>query len=57
MLSANHIARFFKFQYHKNYLRYKIPFLNVVKCSWKLQLDHVVFFGFSQACPKCSEKN
>ena len=35
----------------------KFLFLNVVKCSWKLQFDHVIFFGFSQACPKCSEKN
>ena len=42
--------------HHKNYLRYKVPFLNVVKFSWKLQFDHVIFFGFSQACPKCSEK-
>ena len=38
-----------KFSYHKNYLRYKVPFLNVVKCSWKLQLDHLIFFGFSEA--------
>ena len=25
--------------------------------SCKLQFDHVTFFGFRQACPKCSEKN
>ena len=37
-------------------LRYKVPFLNVVKFSWKSQFDHVIFFGFGQACPKCSEK-
>ena len=38
-----------KFSYHKNYLRYKVPFLNIVKCSWKLQLDHLGFFGFGEA--------
>ena len=43
---GNQIARFLKFQYDKNYLRYKVPFLNVVKCPWKLQFDHVIFFGF-----------
>ena len=48
MLLANQIARFFKFSYHKNCLRYKVPSLDVVKCSWKLQLGHVIFFGFSQ---------
>ena len=47
MLLSNQIARFFKFQYHKNCLRYKFPFLNVVKGSWRLQFDHVIFFGFS----------
>ena len=57
MFSANQIARFFNFKYHKNYLRYKVLFLNLVKCSWKLQFDHVIFFDFSQACTKCSEKN
>ena len=49
MFLANQIARFFKSSYHKNYFRYKGPFLNVVKCSWKLQLYHVIFFGFSRA--------
>ena len=34
----------------------KVLFLNVVKCSWKLQIDHITFFGFSQTCPKYSEK-
>ena len=37
-------------------MRYKAPFLNVVQFSWKLQFDHVIFFGFSQACSNCSEK-
>ena len=57
MLSANQIPRFFKFEYRKNYLRYKVLFLNLITCSWKIQFDHIIFFGFSQACPKCSEKN
>ena len=35
----------------------KFFFWNLVKCSWKLQFDHVIFFGFSQAWTKCSEKN
>ena len=37
-------------------LRYKVPFLNAVKFSWKSQFDHVIFFGSDQACPKRSEK-
>ena len=37
-------------------MRYKAPFLNVVQFAWKLQFDHVIFFGFSQACPKCYKK-
>ena len=48
---------FLNFNTTKTILRYKVPLLNVVKFSWKLQFDHVIFFGFSQACPKCSEKN
>ena len=56
MLLHNQISRFFKFQFPGNYLRYKFLFLNVVKCSWKLQIDHIIFFGFSQTCPKYSEK-
>ena len=57
MLSANQISRFLKFFCHNSYFNYKVPFLNVIKFSCKLQFDHVIFFGFSQACPKCSEKN
>ena len=52
MLSPNQIARFFK--YHEKYLGYKVSFLNIVKCLWRLQFDHLIFFGFSQACTKCS---
>ena len=36
------------FWYHKNFLSYRVPFLNV---SWKSQFDHAIFLGFSQACP------
>ena len=56
MIQVNQVAKFFRFQYHENYFRYKVLFLNVVKCSCKLQFDHVIFFELSQACPKCSEK-
>ena len=37
-------------------MSYKVHFLNVVKFLWKLQFDDIIFFEFSQACPKCSEK-
>ena len=56
MLSTNQFARIFKFYYHKNYLRSKVPFLNIVKFSWKLEFDIVTFFRFTQPYPKCSEK-
>ena len=35
----------------------KFLFLNLVRFSWKLQFDHVIFFGFSHACPECAEIN
>ena len=34
----------------------KFLFFFIFKCSWKLQFNHAIFFGFSQACLKCSEK-
>ena len=45
---------FLSFNISRNYLRYKVSFWNIIKFSWKLQFDYVMFFGFSQACPKCS---
>ena len=31
--------------------------MNVVRFLWKLQFYHLIFFGFSQVYPKCSEVN
>ena len=39
-------------QYLKNYLRYKIQILPVVRYPCKLQLNHVIFVG--KACPSMS---
>ena len=50
MLSTNQIAKCFKLYYLKNYLRYNVHFLHVAGYPWKLQLNHVIFVGFGQAC-------
>ena len=34
---------------------YCIDFVHVARHSWKLQFDHIIFVGFGQACPNCSE--
>ena len=29
--------------------------MHVVRCTWKLYLNHVIFVGFGQACSKLSK--
>ena len=48
MLSTNQITGFFKLSCFKNYLRYNVHFLHVVRYPCKLQLNHV-FAKFGQA--------
>ena len=50
MLSTNQIAEFVKLSYLKNYLKYNVHFLHVIRYPWKLKLNHVIFVGFGQAC-------
>ena len=32
---------------------HNVHFLHIVRCPWKLQLNHVIFVGCDQACPAC----
>ena len=41
---------FLNFNISKNYLRYKVYFLYLVRYPWNLYLNHVIFAGFGQAC-------
>ena len=49
-------CKIFQFLISQELFEVRSYFYNVVKFSCKLQFDHVTFFGFRQACPKCSEK-
>ena len=55
MFTTDQIAWFFKLWYLKNYLRYDVLFLHVVRYPWKLSLNLVIFAGFGQACQGMSK--
>ena len=55
MLIKNQIAGFFKLSHLKNYFRYNVLFLHVVRYPWNFQLNLVIFAGFGQACPRYSK--